>query len=289
MESELFGFEKGAFTSATARKIGLCELAGSGTLFLDEIGEMPLRMQVKLLRVLQDRRVRRLGGTRDIPLGARIVSATNRDLEAEVRAGRFREDLFYRLNVLRIEAPPLRDRLSDLGILCAELLERTHTRARGSSGTGGAALSVGADALAKLSRYGFPGNIRELENILERAAIYAETDTIRARDIDIRESALPGAFSADAVRPAAAATAPRAPAADPAAAHPAAAGSASAGSIPTAAPPTRSPDGARSLKESGRELIAAALERNGGNRTKAATELGISRRTILYKIKEYDL
>jgi two-component system response regulator AtoC len=114
LESELFGHEKGAFTSADARRIGLFELAGSGTLFLDEIGEMPQVLQVKLLRVLQDRKIRRLGGTRDIPLGARILSATNRDLEARVSQGLFREDLFYRLNVIRITIPPLRDRKEDI-------------------------------------------------------------------------------------------------------------------------------------------------------------------------------
>ena len=245
IESELFGFEKGAFTSASSRKIGLCELAGAGTLFLDEIGEMPLPMQVKLLRVLQDKRFRRLGGTRDIPMGARVVSATNRDLEVEVRAGRFREDLFYRLNVLRIQMPPLRDRKEDLPLLCAALLERIRDR------IGAKRLDIAPEAMGKLERLSFPGNIRELENILERAAIYADGELIRADDIDVR--------------------------------------------IPDDGPgePTGQPTAGdrerRSLHEAERDLIAAALERNGGNRTHAAGELGIGRRTLLYKIKEYGL
>lgn len=267
IESELFGYEKGAFTSAAARKIGLCELAGSGTLFLDEIGEMPLPMQVKLLRVLQDRRFRRLGGTRDIPMGARVVSATNRKLEEEVRAGSFREDLFYRLNVLRIEVPPLRERREDIPLLCGALLEKIAER------VGGGSLSISDEALALLAGLPYPGNIRELENILERAAIYAQDAVIRPGDIDVRLSPeyIPSAAaSPDAAPPAAAA--------------------------PSAVPSGRVPEKAaaagkagRSLEEAERELIAQALERNGGNRTHAARELGISRRTLLYKIKEFGL
>ncbi|MFA6504813.1 MAG: sigma-54 dependent transcriptional regulator [Treponemataceae bacterium] len=245
IESELFGFEKGAFTSAVSRKIGLCELAGSGTLFLDEIGEMPLQMQVKLLRVLQDKRFRRLGGTRDIPMGARVVSATNRDLEKEVREGRFREDLFYRLNVLRIEVPPLRDRKEDLPLLCQALLERVRDR------VGLKQLSINPDALRKLERLPFPGNVRELENILERAAIYAQEGTIRADDIDTR-------FSEER-------------------------------QTSVANKHTEDTGNGVSLHEAEKELITAALERNGGNRTHTAQELGIGRRTLLYKLKDYGL
>jgi two-component system response regulator AtoC len=263
IESELFGFEKGAFTSATSRKIGLCELAGAGTLFLDEIGEMPLQMQVKLLRVLQDKRFRRLGGTRDIPMGARVVSATNRNLEKEVREGRFREDLFYRLNVLRIQVPPLRERKEDLPLLCGALLERIRER------LGARRLAIAPEALEKLGRLSFPGNIRELENILERAAIYARDETIRPEDIDARmpeekapPPAGPGGGSAEAGN--------------------------SAGGY-RAEGNGNADGGGRSLQEAERDLIAAALARNGGNRTHAAKELGIGRRTLLYKIKEYGL
>ena len=128
VESELFGHEKGAFTGADARKPGLFELAERGTLFLDEIGEMPLPLQVKLLRVLQERKTRRLGGARDIPIGARIISATNRDIEALVRDGGFREDLYYRLNVVRIDVPPLRERREDIPLLAGHFLERIRAR-----------------------------------------------------------------------------------------------------------------------------------------------------------------
>jgi len=262
IESELFGYEKGAFTSAASRKIGLCELAGSGTLFLDEIGEMPLGMQVKLLRVLQDRRFRRLGGTRDIPMGARIVSATNRDLEVEVRAGRFREDLFYRLNVLRIAVPPLRDRTEDIGILSRALLGRIAERL----GTG--PLRIAEEAIDRLKALPFPGNIRELENLLERAAIYAQDGLILPRDIDARQDAETGAPGA---------TGNTAPETD------------GANSPDPAEDDRRLRGEALSLEEAQRGLIAAALDRNGGNRTHAARELGISRRTLLYKIKEYGL
>ena len=177
MESELFGHEKGSFTGAAARRQGLFELAGRGTLFLDEIGEMPLALQVKLLRVLQDRKIRRLGGTSDIPVNARIISATNRDLDAMVEQGRFREDLFYRLNVFRLIMPPLRDRREDIPLLAVYLLDKLTAR------MGLPRRSLGGDALEKLMGYGFPGNIRELENILERALIYGEGNSIEAGDI----------------------------------------------------------------------------------------------------------
>jgi len=247
IESELFGHEKGAFTGADARKAGLFELAGAGTLFLDEIGEMPARLQVKLLRVLQERRTRRLGGTMDIPVSARILSATNRDVEALVQGGRFREDLYYRLNVLRIAVPPLRDRAEDIPLLAGFLLRKLRTR----MGKGDAVFADGA--LEALSAYRYPGNVRELENILERALIYAEGEEIRSADLCL-------------------------PAASAIAAYPAHA--------PDGAPPTY---GAASLDTMERGAIERALAKWSGNRTKAAAELGISRRTILYKIKRYGL
>jgi two-component system response regulator AtoC len=165
MESELFGHEKGAFTGATARKQGLFELAGRGTLFLDEIGEMPMALQVKLLRVLQDRKIRRLGGNDDIPVNARIVSATNRDIEHLVREGRFREDLYYRLNVFRLAIPPLRDRAEDIPLLAEYLLKKLSFR------MGRPLPELTPAATEKLREYPFPGNVRELENALERALI----------------------------------------------------------------------------------------------------------------------
>ncbi|MDR1315665.1 MAG: sigma-54 dependent transcriptional regulator [Spirochaetales bacterium] len=252
LESELFGHEKGAFTSADARRVGLFELAGSGTLFLDEIGEMPPVLQVKLLRVLQDRMIRRLGGSRDIPLGARILSATNRDLEARVAQGLFREDLFYRLNVIRLAIPPLRDRKEDIPLLVQTLLPKLCARLN----SGPRKLSPGA--LQKLMRCRFPGNVRELENVLERAVIYAKDGLIREEDIEGRP--LPETNETEK-------------------------------SAPEAKPDTKenSFPAAPLLRSSERELIDKTLRETGGNRTRAARILGISRRTIIYKIKEYRL
>jgi two-component system response regulator AtoC len=247
MESELFGHEKGAFTGAAARKQGLFELAGRGTIFLDEIGEMPMPLQVKLLRVLQERKIRRLGGIVDIPVNARIVSATNRDVEALVREGRFREDLYYRLNVFRISLPPLRERRGDIPLLADHLLKKLAFR------MGKGVYSLSPEAGDKLAGYNFPGNIRELENILERALIYCDGKEIHSGDIDLHEE---GAVSA------------------------AAAVSGTAAGILR--------DGS-SLGDIERQAIVEALERWNGNRTRAAQELGISRKTILNKIKAYGL
>ncbi|MDR3343318.1 MAG: sigma-54 dependent transcriptional regulator [Treponema sp.] len=235
MESELFGHEKGSFTGAAARKQGLFELAGRGCLFLDEIGEMPMPLQVKLLRVLQERKIRRLGGVSDIPVNARIISATNRDLEAMVGEGRFREDLYYRLNVFRIELPPLRDRPEDIPLLGEHLLNKVASR------MGRSVPTLTAEAVDRLRAYPFPGNIRELENILERAIIYAEGNVITNEAIDLHE------------RPAAVITTPE----------------------------------TMSLEAIEKEAILKSLARYQGNRTKAAGELGISRKTILNKLKTY--
>jgi two-component system response regulator AtoC len=241
MESELFGHEKGAFTGALARKQGLFELAGRGSIFLDEVGEMPLPLQVKLLRVLQERKIRRLGGNDDIPVNARIISATNRDIEALVREGKFREDLYYRLNVFRLVAPPLRDRAEDIPPLAEHLLKKLSFR------MGRPLPAISPEAMDKLRHYSFPGNVRELENLLERALIYRESGDIGAADIDLSRS-----------------------------------------------PAGRGPDGeraeaAQSLEHIEREAIRRALTRSGGNRTRAAAELGVSRKTIINKIKIYKL
>ena len=241
MESELFGHEKGAFTGAAGRRLGLFELAGRGCLFLDEIGEMPLPLQVKLLRVLQERKIRRLGGTSDIPVNARIISATNRDPEALVREGRFREDLYYRLNVFRINLPPLRERGEDIPLLAEHILDRKGPK-------GSRRLSPGA--LKKLAAYSFPGNIRELENILERALIYCEGGLIREGDIALHEGA---------------AAAPPHPAAVPA----------SGDHLP--------------LAEREKQAVMETLAKTGGNRTRAAALLGLTRKTILNKIRLYGL
>jgi two-component system response regulator AtoC len=245
MESELFGHEKGAFTGAAGRKPGLFELAGRGCLFLDEIGEMPLPLQVKLLRVLQDRKIRRLGGVSDIPVNARIISATNRDPENMVREGRFREDLYYRLNVFRITLPPLRERPEDIPLLAEHILNRKKPRQE--------PYVLSEAALEKLRGYSFSGNIRELENILERALIYCEGNIIREDDIDLHEN-------------------PRGP---------------SPAKTPEKPPAAESPP--TSLEAMEKQAILTALARNGGNRTKAAESLGVSRKTILNKIRSYGL
>jgi two-component system response regulator AtoC len=239
MESELFGHEKGAFTGAAARKPGLFELAGRGTIFLDEIGEMSAPLQVKLLRVLQERKIRRLGGVSDIPVNARIISATNRDPEVMVREGRFREDLYYRLNVFRITLPPLRERPEDIPLLTGHLLNRLAAR------MGRPPCVLTPPAMDRLLSYSFPGNVRELENILERALIYAEGNEIGLGDIDLHW---------------------------------------------TGTGEGRSPDGGgMSLEDIERRAVTEALARWEGNRTKAAEELGVSRKTILNKIKFYGL
>lgn len=180
LESELFGHKKGAFTDAVADRRGLFEEAHGGTLFLDEIGELPLALQVKLLRVLEDERIRRLGDARDIQIDVRIVAATHRDLEAEVKAGRFREDLYYRLNVLLIQVPPLRDRREDIPILVEYFVQRNNAR------LGTQVRGLDSDARRALYEYGWPGNVRELENTIERAMVLCEGDTIGGSDLPER-------------------------------------------------------------------------------------------------------
>ncbi|HEY9594410.1 MAG TPA: sigma-54 dependent transcriptional regulator [Spirochaetia bacterium] len=235
LESELFGYEKGAFTGAAERKRGMFELASGGTLFLDEIGEMPPALQVKLLRVLQERRMQRLGGTQLLPINARIVAATNADIESLLEEGVFREDLYYRLNVIRIEVPPLRERREDIPRLAGFFVEKLN-RERGRRVAG-----IDPDAIARLTAYGFPGNVRELENRIERAFILCQGDTITARDLG-------EPFNA-----------------------------------------TEKTPRQGSLKEQERTLIERTLAKHGGNRTRAAEELGISRRTLQHRIKEAGL
>jgi two-component system response regulator AtoC len=234
LESELFGYEKGAFTGADERKTGMYEVATRGTLFLDEIGDMPLPLQVKLLRVLQDKTIRRLGGTRSIPVDARIVAATNRRLEDRVAEGAFREDLYYRLNVVRIEVPPLRERPEDVALLAGLFIKTLGAR------MGKQVKGLDDEALARLAAYPFPGNVRELENMIERSLIFSEGEQITAADLSV--------------------------------------------------PQTREkPVRAESMRDIEKRAIADALLRWEGNRTRAAEELGISRRTLITKIKEYGL
>lgn len=248
LESELFGYEKGAFTGAVSRKTGMFELASGGTLFLDEIGEMPSSLQVKILRVLQERTITRLGGTQPIPINARIVCATNRNLEDMVREGSFREDLFYRLNVVRIHVPPLRERKEDIPLLVSWILKKLNSR-MGRQFTG-----LTPEAMEKLKEYRFHGNIRELENILERAAIFTDGSIIGEDELDLRANELEPSFGDGD----------------------------SCGGLAFG-------DEAVSLKDIEKQAIERALRRWEGNRTKAADELGITRRTLINKIAEFGL
>lgn len=265
LESELFGYEKGAFTGAAGRKAGMFELASGGTLFLDEIGDMPLVLQVKLLRVLQERRITRLGGTTTIPINARIIAATNKDLEDRVRRGDFREDLFYRLNVVRVEIPPLRDRRDDIPLLAGGIINRLN-RNMGTSIEG-----ISEKGIALLKEYSFPGNVRELENVLERAVIFSETSLLGPDDFELKGVVFhpqEDASSDQSAANAAAVTARR-------------------GSDDGSA---AMDDGeGKSLRDIERETIIRALHRWEGNRTRAAEELGISRRTLINKIADYNL
>jgi DNA-binding NtrC family response regulator len=177
IESEMFGFERGAFTGADQAKMGLIELSAGGTLFLDEIGELPVNLQAKLLRVLQEKEIQRLGGLKPIPVDLRVVAATNRNLEEEIESGKFRSDLFYRLNVLRVVVPPLRDRREDIPELATFFLDRIGRKFNRPG------LRLDPDVSRALANYRWPGNIRELENVLERMAILARGDTLTAADL----------------------------------------------------------------------------------------------------------
>jgi two-component system, NtrC family, response regulator AtoC len=245
MESELFGHKRGAFTDATQDKRGLFEEAHQGTLFLDEVGELPLALQVKLLRVLQEGSVRRLGETRDTKVDVRVIAATVRDLSSEVKEGRFREDLYYRLNVLQLSLPSLRERAGDLPLLVDHFLDKYNAR------LGTRVKGVAPDALKALMRYAFPGNVRELENMIERAVVLAEGDMLTVAD-------LPERISEEA---------------DPVAA--------TLGTGELSIKRTT-----RVIEET---LIRRALEQTRGNRTAAARLLEISHRALLYKIKDYGL
>jgi nitrogen regulation protein NR(I) len=255
LESEFFGYEQGAFTGAVSSKPGRFELADGGTLFLDEIADIPGAMQVKLLRALQEGELERVGGVRTIRVDVRVIAATNRNLEAEIESGAFREDLFYRLNVVPIDLPPLRERESDIPPLLDAFLAKYNAR------LGKAVRAVADDAVAALLRYRWPGNVRELENVVERTLLFAESDLIELADL------------------------------------PAGVRSPNAASMRSGA--TRLPldTGTASLKEVVRqataeiekELIAKALETTGGNVTRAARLLGISRKGLQNKMRGFGL
>jgi len=191
LESELFGHERGAFTGAVSRKIGYFEAAGGGTILLDEISEMSVELQVKLLRVIQERSFQRVGGTEDIPTDVRIIASTNRDLEAEVAQGRFRKDLYYRVNVVRIGVPPLRDRPEDIPLLCYHFLTTyANEFHRGVQG-------IDPVAMEAIQRHRWDGNVRELENVIERAVAVAEGKQITVRDLPREFTKAQSALRAD--------------------------------------------------------------------------------------------
>jgi two-component system, NtrC family, response regulator AtoC len=269
MESELFGYDKGAFTGATSSKPGRFELADGGTLFLDEIGEIPVEMQVKLLRAIQEQEFERVGGIKTIKVDVRLVTATNRDLEREIKAGNFREDLYYRLNVVPIDIPPLRERGQDIALLVEHIITKFNERLKKSI------RGIAPEALAKLERHNWPGNIRELENVLERTILFCSTDRIELSD-------LPEEFTqaTEAV-----------PAGVPVLAEAAGSGPAAAGSGPLDAQNSTSLKDVVRAETSRveRELIARALDETGGNVTQAAKLLKISRKSLQMKMKEFGL
>jgi two-component system response regulator AtoC len=276
LETELFGHEKGSFTGAMTMRKGRFETANKGTIFLDEIGEMTLGTQTKLLRILQEREFERIGSSVPIKIDIRVIAATNRNLSEEVEKGKFREDLYYRLNVIHIHMPPLRERKDDIPLLVEHFLAKFRHAANAIP------TSITEEALAKLVAYDWPGNVRELENAIERAVVLARGNPItleylpfgdrrEARDrarLAGRRSRLEDESDAELDEAAAAAEEAGASASN---------GNAEGGSFK---------DRVAALEK---QLIKEALDRAGGNRTKAADELGIYRRLLYAKIKEYGL
>ncbi len=253
VEAELFGFERGAFTGAVQSKPGRFELADGGTLFLDEIGEIPLEMQVKLLRAIQESSFERVGGVRTTTVEVRLVAATSRDLTKEIAAGRFREDLFYRLNVVPVFLPPLRERREDIPLLVEHFRQKYNARLKKS------VERVEDDALAALAVYTWPGNIRELENVLERTILFAEGPVIRAADLpaSLRQTQ-PQAEGAPAFSP------------------------------PSAPGPLKEIV-REQVQAIERDLIVRGLEVTGNNVTRTAKLLKISRKSLQMKMKEFGL
>jgi two-component system response regulator PilR (NtrC family) len=249
MESELFGHKRGSFTGAVADKRGLVQSAEGGTLFLDEVADLPLHMQVKLLRVIQEKTVRPIGEQHEQPTDVRVLSATHKNLSALVAAGRFREDLYYRINVIEIHVPALREHALDIPELAAAMLRRLGRR------LGGEAPELGAEALAALQSYAFPGNVRELENILERALTLCAGQRIGVEDLQLR----PAAAIAGSVL-------------------------ASAGPLSPALPGGADLSG--QLEHIERDAILKALEQTRYNKTAAARLLGMTFRALRYKVKK---
>jgi DNA-binding NtrC family response regulator len=259
VESELFGYERGAFTGAVGSKPGRFELADGGTLFLDEIGEVPVEMQVKLLRALQESEFERVGGIKTIRVDVRLIAATNRDLKALIAEGRFREDLFYRLAVVPIALPPLRDRREDIPLLVRHFIDKYDQR------LGKRVEGIEDEAMQLLLSYGWPGNIRELENLMERSVLFADGPLIQASSLPdaLREKGPQAAVPIAAVGP--------------------------LGSIAAPSGASMKEIVRQAQAELERELITRALEETGGNVTRAAKRLQISRKSLQVKMKELGL
>lgn len=253
MESELFGHKKGSFTGAVVDKQGLIQSAEGGTLFLDEIADLPLHMQVKLLRVIQEKTVRPVGESREVPVDVRILSATHKNLAVLVAEGKFREDLYYRVNVIDIRVPPLRERLDDVPLLVNALLGKLGRQ------TAGKTITLAAAAAHALREYHFPGNVRELENILERAATLCAGSVINVSDLQLRPQTLSMTLNVD-----------------------------SPGIAAATATSAAGPLG-EALEDIERDAILRALEQTRYNKTKAAQLLGMSFRSLRYRIKKLGL
>ncbi|MEC8427653.1 MAG: sigma-54 dependent transcriptional regulator, partial [Pseudomonadota bacterium] len=254
MESEFFGHKKGSFTGANADKQGLFQAADGGTLFLDEVADLSLEMQVKLLRALQEKAVRPVGAEAEIPIDVRILSATHKDLAEEVHRERFRNDLFYRINVIQIQLPPLRERSEDIPLLAEKFLEKF------ASDCGLETPSLTPDALSALQNYSFPGNVRELENVLERAFTLCEDDQIALEDIQLPQPLAPQKEETPG---------------------------GSSRNTPEMNESYESLD--EYLEEIERDVITQTLEETRWNRTAAAKKLGISFRSFRYRLKKLGL
>lgn len=247
LESELFGYERGAFTGAHARKPGRVELAERGTLFLDEIGEISTSVQVKLLRLLQDRQYERLGGTRTLSADVRFVTATHRNLEQMVRQGSFREDLYYRLNVVRLDLPPLRERRDDVEGLTRHFCRQANAQS-------GRSVDLTAEALARIVQAPWRGNVRELQNFVERLVVLAEGTRVSEHEVRLEQARALGSMG---------------------------------GADPGVESSVISLDAA--LRRAERHALEKALRKSGGNRALAARILGVSRRALFYKLREHDI
>jgi DNA-binding NtrC family response regulator len=258
LESELFGYVRGAFTGATSDRKGLLEAGNNGTIFLDEVGDMPLLTQVKLLRVLENREVRRLGENKIVKVNVRLIAATNQDLAAAIQEKRFREDLFFRLNVIQIKIPPLRERMDSLPSLMRYFIAKFNRRFNRSI------REIDRQAQFVLANYEYPGNVRELENIIEHAVIMADDDVIRANSLPdyLQTLRKPMLALPKGIEEALAAAAHEAQAAEP---------------------------GFVTLAEMEKRLITETLIKCEGNQTLAAEKLGISRSTLWRKMKEYNI